>query len=147
MIKSVTVKNFILIDEITLEFDKGFTVFTGETGAGKSIIINAIDLAFGARAGKDLIKSNASKASIELVLLIGNDSLSNFYEKYGIDSFGDEVIVSREITETGSRSRINGVLVTQDIVKALREVVIDINNQHDTYTYIHNRYEPLLRWC
>ena len=68
MIKSLYIKDFIIIDELHLDFDKGFNVITGETGAGKSIIINAIDLAFGARAGKDLIKSGKSRASIELAL-------------------------------------------------------------------------------
>ena len=66
MIKSVSVKNYILIDSLTLEFDKGFNVFTGETGAGKSIIIGAIDVALGAKLNKDVIKTGADKAYIEL---------------------------------------------------------------------------------
>ena len=140
MLKTLKIKDFIIIDEFEIEFDKGFNVITGETGAGKSIIINAIDLAFGARAGKDLIKSDKSKAFIELTLFVDQSFPVEFYDNHGIESLGDEMIVSREITETGSRSRINGVLVTQDIVKSLREIVIDINNQHDTYTYIQPKY-------
>ena len=78
MIKTLSIKDFIIIDELNLEFDKGFNVITGETGAGKSIMINAIDLAFGARASKELIKTGKNRAVIELVLELENTFLRNF---------------------------------------------------------------------
>lgn len=140
MIKTLTIKDFIIIDELKLEFDKGFNVITGETGAGKSILINAIDLAFGARASKELIKSGAQRAFIELSIELSDSFPVSFFQDFGIDNFGNEIILSREITETGSRSRINGSLVTQDVIKSLREMVIDIHNQHMTYTYIQPKY-------
>lgn len=140
MIKTLVIKDFIIIDELKLEFDKGFNVITGETGAGKSIMINAIDLAFGARANKELVKSGKSRALIELTLEIDSKFPDTFFDEYGIEKFENEIILSREITETGSRSRINGVLVTQDVIKNLREMVIDIHNQHMTYTYIQPKY-------
>lgn len=140
MIKTLEINDFIIIDNLKLEFDKGFNIITGETGAGKSIIINAIDLAFGARANKELIKTGCSRAMIEVVLDIDNKFPEAFFTEYGIERFGNEIILSREITETGSRSRINGVMVTQDVIKALRESVIDIHNQHMTYTYIQPKY-------
>lgn len=140
MIKSLYIKDFIIIDELHLDFDKGFNVITGETGAGKSIIINAIDLAFGARAGKDLIKSGKSRASIELTLELKETLPKNFVEETGIEDYGKEVILSRELTESGSRSRVNGSLVTQDVIKTLREMLIDIHNQHMTYTYIQPKH-------
>ena len=140
MIKSLYIKDFIIIDELHLDFDKGFNVITGETGAGKSIIINAIDLAFGARAGKDLIKSSKSRASIELTLELKETLPKNFVEETGIEDYGKEVILSRELTESGSRSRVNGSLVTQDVIKTLREMLIDIHNQHMTYTYIQPKH-------
>lgn len=140
MIKSITIKDFIIIDELKLEFDKGFNVITGETGAGKSIIINAIDLAFGARGSRDLIKTDKNRALIELTLSLDSKFPQSFFEEFAIESFGNELILSREIAETGSRSRVNGVLVTQDVIKTLREMLIDIHNQHMTYTYIQPKH-------
>lgn len=140
MIKTLSIKDFIIIDELKLDFDKGFNVITGETGAGKSIMINAIDLAFGARANKGHIKSGKQRAVIELVLSIDKNFPSSFFEDFAIENMGEELFLSREITESGSRSRINGVLVTQDVIKALREAVIDIHNQHMTYTYIQPKH-------
>lgn len=140
MIKSITIKDFIIIDELKLEFDKGFNVITGETGAGKSIIINAIDLAFGTRGSRDLIKTDKNRALIELTLTLDSKFPQGFFEEFAIESFGNELILSREIAETGSRSRVNGVLVTQDVIKTLREMLIDIHNQHMTYTYIQPKH-------
>ncbi len=144
MIKSLRIKDFIIIDELELTFDKGFNVITGETGAGKSIMINAIDLAFGARANKDLIKTGKTRAIIELSLDLKGSLPSDFLDEYGIEDYGKELIISREITESGSRSRVNGTLVTQDMIKLLREMLIDIHNQHMTYTYIQPKYHITL---
>ena len=140
MIKTLAIKDFIIIDELNLSFDKGFNVITGETGAGKSIMINAIDLAFGARASKDLIKTGKQRAFIELSLVLNSKFPLSFFDEYGIENFGEEFVLSREITESASRSRINGTLVTQDVIKVLRELVIDIHSQHMTYTYIQPKH-------
>ena len=140
MIKTLKIKDFIIIDELELEFGKGFNVITGETGAGKSIMINAIDLAFGARANKELIKTGKQKASIELAIELKKELPQGFIDEYGLESFGNELILSREITESGSRSRVNGTLVTQDVIKSLREMLIDIHSQHMTYTYIQPKH-------
>lgn len=140
MIKTLRIKDFIIIDELELTFEKGFNVITGETGAGKSIIINAIDLAFGARASKELIKTGKQRAVIELTLGLKESLSKDFIEEYGIEDYGYELILSREITESGSRSRVNGSLVTQDVIKILRESLIDIHSQHMTYTYIQPKY-------
>ena len=140
MIKTLKIKNFIIIDELSLDFDKGFNVITGETGAGKSVIINAIDLAFGARAGKDLIKTGCERAFIELTLGLQKPLSNRFLDELGLDDYGNELILSREISESGSRSRVNGVLVAQEVIKQLRERLIDIHNQHMTYTYIQPKY-------
>ena len=140
MIKTLRIKDFIIIDELELEFDKGFNVITGETGAGKSIIINAIDLAFGARANKELIKTDKSRAVIELTMALNEPLSQNILDEYGIEDFGLELVLSREITESGSRSRVNGTLVNQDIIKFIREQLIDIHSQHMTYAYLHPKY-------
>lgn len=140
MIKTLRIKDFIIIDELEIDFGRGFNVITGETGAGKSIIINAIDLAFGARANKELIQTGKNRAVIELTLELKEPLPQKFIEDYGIEDYGNELILSREITESGSRSRVNGSLVTQDLIKNLREMFIDIHSQHMTYTYIQPKY-------
>lgn len=136
MIQSLYIKNFILIDELTLEFDKGFNVFTGETGAGKSIIINAIDIILGSKVNKDAIKNGEEKAILELNIKINDNFDKDFLEKNGIDITNNELIISREILSTTTRSRINGVLVTQEFIKEIRELLIDIHTQHQNYNYI-----------
>ena len=137
MIKSVIVKNYILIDEITLSFDKGFNVFTGETGAGKSIMINAIDLVFAPRVSKDVIKTGAEKAVIEITIENHKNNLYAFFSENGIDDWGSEIVISKEITPTSVRSRINGTLVNTEVLSALRSYFIDIHSQHQTYSYMH----------
>ncbi len=144
MIKSLFVKNFILIDELKLDFDKGFNVITGETGAGKSIMINAIDIIFGAKAKKEVIKTGSQKAFIELTIYDPNQNAKEIFEENEIDYDKNEIILSKEITETSSRSRVNGVLVTQDFIKILREKFIDIHSQHQTYTYIQPKFHITL---
>lgn len=140
MITSLLIKDFILIDELSLEFSKGFNVITGETGAGKSIIIQAIDLAFGSRASKEIIKTGKNKALIELSIRPDSGFPKQILEDKGIDFYDNELVFSREISENSSRSRVNGVLVTQDVIKELRELLIDIHSQHMTYTYIQPKY-------
>ena len=93
MITSLLIKDFILIDELEINFDKGFNVITGETGAGNSIIINAIDLAFGARASRELVKTGKNRALIELTLKISEDD-KKIFDELGIDIFDNELIMS-----------------------------------------------------
>ena len=126
MLSKIYIKNYILINEIELDFSKGLNIITGETGAGKSILINAIDIAFGAKAGKEVIKSNSDKAIIELTILNEKQNLKEIFEEYGIDDCGDEIILTKEITQTGARSRINGCLVNQECIKRFRELFLDI---------------------
>lgn len=144
MIKSVSVKNFILIDEITLDFDNGFNVFTGETGAGKSIIIGAIDIALGAKATKEVIKTGSQSAFIELVIDLNDDFDKSIFLENGIDIFDNQLVISKEITFSSTRSRINGVMVTQDFVKDIREKLIDIHSQHQSYNYVQQKNHIIL---
>ncbi len=144
MIKSVTVKNYILIDEITLEFDKGFNVFTGETGAGKSIIIGAIDTALGAKAAKDVIKTGAEKAYIEILIKLNPDFDKSDFIENGIEIENNELIISREILASTTRSRVNGVQVTQDFIKEIREKLLDIHTQHQSYNYVQPKNHIIL---
>lgn len=144
MIKFVTIKNYILIDEITLEFDKGFNVFTGETGAGKSIIIGAIDTALGAKVTKEVIKTGTEKAFIELNINLQPDFDKTIFTQNGIDIENNELIVSREITPASARSRINGVQVTLDFIKDIREKLLDIHTQHQSYNYLQQKNHIIL---
>ena len=144
MLKSLTIKNFILLKEATLNFTNGFNVLCGETGAGKSILINAIDIAFGAKCGKEVIKTGAEKAVIELTLINQKQDISALFEEYGIDNCGDEIIISREITQTGSRSRVNGCLVNQEFIKLFRELFLDVHSQHQTYSFLQPKYHITL---
>lgn len=144
MLSKIFIKNYILIDELELDLADGLNIITGETGAGKSILINAIDIAFGAKTGKEVIKNNADKAIIELTLLNKKQDLSGLFDEYGIDDNGEEIILSREITQTGSRSRVNGCLVNQEFMRKFRELFIDIHSQHQTYSFLQPKYHIIL---
>jgi len=137
MIKSLFINNFALIDELEVNFGKGLNILTGETGAGKSILIDAIDLVFGARSSKEQIKTGTNKALIELNVELSDNFPKNLLKENGIELEESNIlIISREISNTGTRSRINGVLVTQNYIQSLREYLIDIHSQHETYNYI-----------
>ena len=140
MLSKILIKNYILIDETEVEFSKGLNIITGETGAGKSILINAIDIAFGAKAGKEVIKTGADKAVIELTIVNTKQNLTDLFSEYGIDNNGEEIVLSREITQTGSRSRVNGCLVNQEFMKNFRELFLDIHSQHQTYSFLQPKY-------
>lgn len=143
MIKSIHVKNYILIEDLTVNFDNGLNVITGETGAGKSILINAIDIAFGAKPAKDVVKKGAEKALIELFIESKNPNIKTLFDENGIDTL-DEIILSREITSTSSRTRVNGTLVNQEFIKSLKEMLIDIHSQHQTYAFLQPKSHIIL---
>ncbi len=137
MIKTLFIKNFALIDELEVSFGEGLNVLTGETGAGKSILINALDIAFGNRGSKELIKTGEIKAFIEVKAEYKNDKIKNILLENGIDLEDDNYItLSREISANASKSRINGSLVTQNFLQTLREILIDIHGQYETFKYL-----------
>ncbi|MCM1340015.1 MAG: DNA repair protein RecN [Muribaculaceae bacterium] len=140
MIKQLKLKNYILIDELCANFDNRLNIITGETGAGKSIILNAIDLVFSSRVSKDVIKTGCDKANIEITLENTKHNLSELFEQNGIDNLGSEVIITKEITQSSVRSRINGTLVNQELLKSLRTLFVDIHSQHQTYTFLQPQY-------
>lgn len=144
MLSKISIKNYILIDELEVDLAEGLNIITGETGAGKSILINAIDIAFGAKAGKEVIKTGAEKAVIEITILNKKQDLTVLFDEYGIDNLGEEIILSREITQTASRSRVNGCLVNQEFMRHFRELFLDIHSQHQTYSFLQPKYHIVL---
>ena len=145
MIKSVLIKNFILIDELFLEFENGFNVLTGETGAGKSIILKAIDTALGARISKDVILDKTKPALVELTFSHSKKDLKNL-SKFDLC---EETVISREIGLNSQKCRLNGALVNLDTLKELREYLVDIHSQNQSYTYVMPKYhiELLDAYC
>ena len=119
MLKSLLIKNFILINETRLDFTKGFNVLCGETGAGKSIIIKSLDCVLGAKMTKEMILNKEKSAIIEAVF----------------ENDGEETVISREFGSQ-SKFRLNGVLSSLDEIKELREHLADIHSQHQTYAYM-----------
>ena len=149
MLSKIFVKNYILIDELELDFSEGLNIITGETGAGKSILINAIDIAFGGRgkyigANKEVIKTGSDKALIEITIINKKQDVTALFDEYGIENFGEEIILSREITQTSSRARVNGSLVNQEFMKIFKEMFLDIHSQHQTYSFLQPKYHITL---
>ena len=144
MIRQIRVKDYILIDELTANFHEGLNVITGETGAGKSIIISAIDNAFAPRVSKEVIKNGCEKAVIELTIENSKHDLKSLFEENGIDDYGTEIVLSKEITPNTVKTRVNGTLVNQDFVKNLRTLFLDIHSQHQTYSFLQPKYHITL---
>ncbi len=140
MIKQLKLKNYILIDELTANFDSSLNVITGETGAGKSILLSAVDLVFSARVSKDVIKTGSDKASVEITIENTKQDLAQLFEQNGIDDLGSEIVITKEITPSSVRSKINGTLVNQELLKNLRTRFVDIHSQHQTYTFLQPQY-------
>lgn len=132
MLLEISIKNFAIIQEVSLTFDRGMTVLTGETGAGKSIIIDAMNLMLGARATTDIIRHGSPKAEIEgLFSLEKNTDLEALLAQQGLE-MTDELIIRREVLANGrSVSRINGQLVNLSVLKEVGQFLVDIHGQHD----------------
>lgn len=139
MLKKILIQNYILIEKLELDFSNKLNIITGETGSGKSILIGAIDTVFGAKTSKDCIRTGCDRAYIELSLFL-NQPINELLTSNGIENFGNELIISREITQTGSRSRVNGTLVNLDFIKVLRDKFLDIHSQHQTYSFMQPKY-------
>lgn len=134
MLKHLYISNFTLIDELDISFNSGFSVITGETGAGKSIIIGAVSMLLGNRADVKMIKNGKDKCIVEAIFSISDydhDFIVHFLENNDLDSNGDECILRREININGkNRAFINDTPVILSSLKELGEHLMDIHSQH-----------------
>lgn len=132
MIESLSIKNFALIDDIKVTFDSGLTMITGETGAGKSVMLGALSLLLGSRADLEAVKEKSSKCIIEGQFGIANYNLTAFFTNHDLD-YEVHTIIRRELLPTGkSRAFINDTPVTLQILSELGAQLIDIHSQHET---------------
>src|SRR5919198_6406621 len=130
MLRFLRIRHLAVIDSVEVEFDPGFNVLTGETGAGKSILVEAVGLLLGGRASSDLVRTGEDVAAVEAIF----------------ESGGEEILVRREITAQGrSRSFINGALATAGALKELSSRLIELHGQHEHQTLLDpSTHLPLL---
>lgn len=141
MLKSLMIRDFAIIDEVHIEFSSGMSVLTGETGAGKSIIIDAISLLMGARATSYMVKSGAKKALIEgIFTLEAHSVLKRRLEEFGFDCEDQEMVISREISAEGkSTARVNYRHASVALLKELGQSIADIHSQFETQYLLNDK--------
>jgi len=132
MLKTLFIKNFALIEELSIEFNSGLNIITGETGAGKSILIGALSLVLGERASVDVIRKGADKAIIECVINVSNNKLmADVFKNNDLD-YSEDMILRREISKKGqSRCFINDMPAPVSILKLVGNLAIDLHGQHE----------------
>ena len=142
MIKKLRIRNYTLIDELNIEFNSGFSVITGETGAGKSIILGALSLILGQRADLKSLKRTDEKSVIEGLFDISSYHLQSFFEENELDYDAKECILRREILPSGkSRAFINDTPVSVTQLKSLGEQLIDIHSQHQNLLLADSHFQ------
>lgn len=143
MLQSVHVKNLALIDEIEVDFKEGLNILTGETGAGKSIILGSVNLALGGRYTKDIIRKGADFGFVELTFSVENERIQKELEELDVFPEDGMVVLSRRLMDGRSVSRINGETVTMARLKEAAALLIDIHgqNEHQSLLYKKNHLE------
>jgi len=133
MLRTLSIRNFAIIDRLDLEFAPGLNVLTGETGAGKSIIIDALNVILGGRAGAEMVRGGADRATIDAVFdVTGSTNLHAFIREIGFDVEDDLLFLSREITAGGkSTARVGGRPATVSQLKEIGEWLVDLHGQHE----------------
>ena len=142
MLNSLFIRNFVLIDSLDIQFDKGFSVITGETGAGKSIILGALSLVLGQRADGKSIKKGADKCVIEVSFDISKYQLEPFFLENDLEYDASSCILRRELFSSGkSRAFVNDSPVSLSILKELGNRLIDIHSQHQNLLLGDSRFQ------
>lgn len=137
MLLNLHVKNLAVIDEIEVDFSEGFNVLTGETGAGKSIIIESINMAIGGKVSKDIIRKGADFALIELLFSVDTDGQKKYLEEHGIITTDNEVLISRKFTKGRGINRINGESVPVSVLRQAAAVLIDVHGQNEQQSLLY----------
>lgn len=131
MLLQLNIKNFALIEELTISFDKGFNVLSGETGAGKSILIDAINFVLGGKFNKDLIRTGENKTFVEAVFTVENPKTVEILKELEID-LEDLIIISRETFQSGKTiAKVNGKSILLSTLKLISSTLLDIHGQHE----------------
>lgn len=138
MLRNLHVKNLALIQEVDVDFSEGLNILTGETGAGKSIIIDSITLALGGKMSRDMIREQAPFALVELLFEITNPSIEQKLKEMDIYPEDGVVLISRKITDGRSVSKINGETCTVSQVRKAAGLLLDIHGQHEHQSLLHN---------
>lgn len=131
MIISLYIKDFALIDELETRFEPGLNIITGDTGAGKSLIVSALNILLGERAQLESIRQGATKAIAEMILLTADDPLLQQLLEANEIEHGDELILRREVRQSGSRAFVNDTPVPLAVLKEIGEQLVDLHGQHD----------------
>lgn len=140
MLTKILIKNFTLIDKVEIDFLTGFTTVTGDTGSGKSILLSALSLIIGKRAGQNLLKNSKQKCVLEAEFNLSDFNIRSLFSENSIDYF-DQTILRREILPNGkSRSFINDSPVNLDLLKNIGDKLIDIHTQHQTLVNSDNSF-------
>lgn len=144
MLHALSVRDFVIVDSLSLEFGEGFSAMTGETGAGKSILIDALELALGARSDPGVIRQGAAKAEISAEFAM-NDAARRWLEANGMETEDDAVLLRRVIDASGrSRGFINGTPATAGQLRGLGECLVDIHGQHAHQSLLRAEGQRLL---
>lgn len=139
MLLNLHVKNLALIDEAEVEFKNGLNILTGETGAGKSIILGSVNLALGGRYNADILRHGAEYGFVELTFLVENEQQAEKLRQLDIYPEEGQIVLSRRLMENRSVSRINGETVSLSALKDAASVLIDIYGQHEHQTLLHKK--------
>lgn len=137
MLLNLHVKNFAIIDEIDVTFTDHLNIVTGETGAGKSIILGSINLALGGKIQKDMIRKGAEFALVELLFQMDEDSSVLLQDEFDLPMEDNQLIISRKIMNGKSICKVNGVTVTASILKSISSLLIDIHGQHEHQSLLY----------
>ncbi|MBB5264486.1 DNA repair protein RecN (Recombination protein N) [Catenibacillus scindens] len=140
MLTGIHVKNLALIDEIEVDFSPNLNILTGETGAGKSIVIGSVNAALGKKVSKDMIRKGAKEALVELFFDVKDEHILQYLDEIQVPVQDSQVIVSRRITPARSVNRINGEIVSAAAIKALGEMLVDIHGQHEHQSLLHKHH-------
>lgn len=149
MLQRLHVKNIALIDDAEIEFGPGMNVLSGETGAGKSILIDSVNFALGARMPKDIVRENAEYALCELVFGIDDDVTRTALSELDVDLSDDTVILQRKIVNGKSSLKINGESMTAQNVGKIAAILIDIHGQHEHQSLLYKNNHRLIldKYC